>query len=161
MSGLRLHPVTLDGALEFVREHHRHAKTRPASWRFGVGVAIDDDLVGVGVAGNPPRELDDGMTICVVRVCTDGTPNACSMLYGALCRAARALGFRSAVTYTLESETGASLRASGFVPDATVPARDYGGGRARYETNLFGEPVRPPEAKVRWRRSLQPTEIHA
>lgn len=149
-----LAPVTLDQALAFIREHHRHAKSRPASWRFGVGVRLGDDLVGVGVAGNPPRMLDDGQTISIVRVCTDGTPNACSMIYGSLCRAARALGFRYAVTYTLESEEGASLRASGFHIDGAVRAREWHGGRARYQGNLLGEATRPVEAKVRWKRAI-------
>jgi len=78
------------------------------------------------------------------------------MLYGAVCRAATALGYDEAITYTLASEDGASLRAAGFTAEAELPARGYGGGRARYDSNLLGEAIRPEEAKVRWRRYLTP-----
>ena len=67
-------------------------------------------MVGRPVA----RMLNDGATLEVNRLCTDGTPNACSMLYGAAWRAAKALGYRRLITYTLPEEGGASLRASGW-----------------------------------------------
>jgi hypothetical protein len=82
------------------------------------------ELVGVGIAGRPTsKEYDDRTTLEITRVCSDGTRNACSMLYGALARAAKALGYECVITYTREDEPGASLRAAGFVRDAVLPAR--------------------------------------
>jgi hypothetical protein len=120
---LTLVPVTRDQAMTFVEAVHRH-HGRPVGYRYAVGVAVDDLLVGVAMAGRPiARALDDGLSIEVVRVATDGTANACSMLYGACWRAARALGYRRALTYTQGDESGASLRAAGWVCVATLRPR--------------------------------------
>ncbi|MCO5213672.1 MAG: hypothetical protein M9936_28570 [Caldilinea sp.] len=103
-------------ANEFVRRHHRHHRPTPGAI-FCVGVA-DDELRGVAIVGRPvARKLDDGQTVEINRVCTDGTHNACSMLLGAVRRAARALGYARVITYTLPSEGGASLRAAGYKLD--------------------------------------------
>jgi hypothetical protein len=124
MSVLRLVPVDRDHARAFIAAHHRH-HTPPLGYRFAVGVAAAGDLVGVATAGRPvARALQDGHTIEVTRVATDGTRNACSMLYGACWRAARALGYTRAVTYTQDGETGASLRAAGWLLTAELTARD-------------------------------------
>ena len=81
----------------------------------------DDRLCGVAIAGRPvARALDDGYTLEVLRVCTDGTPNACSKLYGAMRRAAREMGYRKVITYTLAEESGTSLRAAGWSVDGTT-----------------------------------------
>lgn len=111
MSRLFLHPITIQDAKEFVRRHHRHHKP-PVSGLFAVGVAEDGAEYpnGVAIIGRPiARRLQDGYTAEVTRLCTDGTPNACSMLYGAAWRACRALGYRRLVTYTLPEEGGSSL----------------------------------------------------
>jgi hypothetical protein len=114
------------------------------------------------MAGRPAarklQQADPGL-LEVTRVTTDGTPNACSMLYGAICRAAKALGYTSVITYTQEGETGASLRAAGFHPEAELPpARPWTQpSRPRYEENLFGERRRPKGPKTRWRRTLRPS----
>lgn len=101
-------------ASAFVAEHHRHhdapqgAKFALAAWHLG-------QLVGVAMVGRPvSRRLDNGLTAEVIRVATDGTKNACSFLYGAAKRAAQAMGYRKVLTYTLEDEGGASLRAVGW-----------------------------------------------
>lgn len=120
---MTLTPVTRDQAMEFVATIHRH-HGRPVGYRFAVGVANDGKLVGVAMAGRPvSRHLDDGQTIEVTRVATDGTPNACSMLYGACWRAGRAMGYTRCITYTQHGETGGSLRAAGYVLAADLPAR--------------------------------------
>lgn len=158
---LELVPVTLAEARRFVAAHHRH-NGPPLTWRFGVGLADGDGaLVGVALAGNPvARKLAQAepRTVEVTRVCTVGDRNANSRLYGAICRAAAALGFTSAVTYTLDSESGSSLRAAGFLPDGpatTRPGQTWAmPSRPRVETNLFGEPTTPDEPKTRWRRNL-------
>lgn len=120
---LALVPVTRDQAMEYVATVHRH-HGRPLGYRYAVGVAQDGRLCGVAMAGRPvARSLDDGRTIEVVRVATDGTPHACSMLYGACWRAARAIGYTRAVTYTQADESGASLRAAGWLRVADLPPR--------------------------------------
>jgi hypothetical protein len=81
----------------------------------GVIRIAEGELRGVAIVGRPvARKLDNGWTLEVNRVCTDGARNACSMLYGAAWRAAKALGFRRLITYTLPEEGGASLRATGW-----------------------------------------------
>lgn len=78
------------------------------------------------IVGRPiARHLDDGWTLEVLRCCTDGTANACSFLYGAAWRAARTLGYRKLVTYTLTSEPGTSLRAAGWRIVGQVNARSW------------------------------------
>lgn len=116
-------PVTLKQAREFINDFHRHNHP-PTGWKFGCGIRFDGKLVGVAVASRPvARHLDDGLTIEVCRSCTGGTRNANSMLYGAIWRAARALGYVRGITYTRADESGASLRASGWVRAADLPAR--------------------------------------
>jgi hypothetical protein len=84
--------------------------------KFSIAVSdSNDDVRGVAIVGRPvARRLDNGWTLEVNRCCTDGTKNACSMLYGAAWRAAKALGYKKLITYTLPSEGGASLRASNW-----------------------------------------------
>jgi hypothetical protein len=112
---IELRPVTRDIADQFIRENHRHHGVPVgALWRQ----AVHDDsgeLVGVAVTGRPvARALDDGLTAEVTRLCTLGTPNACSMLYAAARRVAQDKGFRRGLTYILSSEDGGSLRAAGW-----------------------------------------------
>lgn len=123
---LVLKPVTFRAAAAYVTEKHRH-HAAPRGMKFCVGLENDGELVGVAIAGRPvARHLDDGFTIEVTRSCTDGTANANSMLYGALWRAAQALGYTRAVTYTMEGETGASLRGAGWDCDGpTGEKRDW------------------------------------
>lgn len=150
---LELVPVDLATAKRFVGKLHRH-NLPPVSWKFGVGVAHEGgELVGVAIAGRPvARNLDDGFTLEVTRTCTDGTRNANSMLYGAMARAAKALGYRTLYTYTLAEEPGSSLRAVGWQPDAQLPAAPTWSraSRPRYQADLFGNERRPAGPKVRW-----------
>lgn len=147
---MQLIPVNRDQANDYVRRLHRHSKP-VQGYRFAVGIAEGDELRGVAIAGRPvARALDDGRTIEILRVCTDGIRNGCTRLYGACCRAAAAMGYRLAVTYTLEAEGGASLRAAGFEPVAKVQDRQWGcDSRPREQRELIGD-------KVRWQRALTP-----
>lgn len=106
--------IGLDEANAFVGEHHRHH--RPVVGHlFSIGAALDERIVGVVIVGRPvSRYRDDGVTAEVTRLCTDGTRNACSFLYGAAARASFALGFRRIGTYILASEPGTSLTAAGW-----------------------------------------------
>lgn len=120
---LEVRPITLRDACTFVGVHHRH-NAPPRGHKFSVGLYAGDDLVGVAIAGRPvARALDDGRTLEVTRTCTNGHPNANSMLYGAVRRCAWAMGYRRVVTYTQEGESGTSLRAAGFVCAADLEAR--------------------------------------
>jgi hypothetical protein len=108
-------PISLAEANAFVSEHHRHH--RPVvGHKFSVAVADDEGTVrGVAIIGRPVgRHFDDGWTLEVNRVTTDGCPNACSALYGAARRATFALGYRRLITYILVSEPGTSLKAAGW-----------------------------------------------
>lgn len=107
-------PISLAEANEFVREFHRHhGPVRGA--KFCLAASVYGKIVGVAIVGRPvARMLDDGWTLEVNRTCTDGTKNVNSLLYGACRRATFALGYRRLVTYTLASEQGCSLIASGW-----------------------------------------------
>ncbi len=117
--------LPLDEANEFVVMHHRHH--RPVvGHKFSIGAALGDKIVGVVIVGRPvARERDDGLTLEVTRLCTDGTRNACSFLYGAAARAAFALGYQRIGTYILKSETGASLKAAGWRLIGEVKGRSW------------------------------------
>ena len=143
---LRVTPISLREAKAFVAAHHRH-HAPPVGHVVSVAVSYDEDRVrGAAIAGRPvSRMLDDGYTLEVTRVATDGARNACSMLYGAVRRAGRALGFTRFLTYTLAAEGGASLRAAGWeIADGAA-----GGGswsrprRPRVDTH-------PLQTKIRW-----------
>lgn len=139
---LRVTPVTLREAKAFVTEHHRHHKA-PRGWKFGVGVCAAGVLVGVATAGRPVSRViqkREPLTLEVNRSCTDGARNANSMLYGAIWRAAVALGYVRAITYTQAGESGASLRAAGWRPVKQLPAR---GSWA--ESSIKGKAKRDPK----------------
>lgn len=106
--------IELADANAFVAEYHRHHKP-VVGHRFSIGAVFNDRLVGVAIVGRPvARMRDDGLTVEVTRLCTDGTKDACSFLYGACARAAFALGFKRIGTYILASEPGTSLTAAGW-----------------------------------------------
>lgn len=113
---LRLHHVRigLDEANAYVSQYHRH-HLPVVGHLFSIGASCGDTIVGVVIVGRPvSRMRDDGATAEVTRLCTDGTRNACSFLYGAAARAAFALGFKRIGTYILASEPGTSLTAAGW-----------------------------------------------
>jgi len=111
---LRLVPLTQAQACDFVAAYHRHHAPRRDKYRVGIADA-DGVLHGVVQVGRPSaRALDDSRTLEVLRLCTDGTKNACSALYAAAARVAKNLGYGKIITYILDSETGASLRAAGW-----------------------------------------------
>ena len=161
MAATRLRPVTLTEARRFVAEHHRHNRP-PQGWLFGVGLSNGTDaLAGVAIAGRPlARMLQDGKTVEITRVCTVGQKNANSQMYGAICRAAAALGYERAITYTLQSESGSSLRAAGFQPVAEINGDRHWGseGRLRHDVTIWGDRILPKEDRIRWERQLAMTK---
>jgi hypothetical protein len=143
---LEIVPLSLKQAQGFVAQHHRHNKP-PIGHKFSLGVMVDGALVGVAVAGRPvARALDDGRTLEVTRTCTDGTPNANSKLYGAVTRAAKAMGYKRLVTYTQADETGASLRASGWKAQAALAPRAGWSCASRPRNDIGSSNI----ARVRW-----------
>ena len=145
---LSLVPIRRDEARDYIAAHHRH-NAPPLQWLFSVGVEQNGELVGVGIAGRPAaRALDDGRTVEITRICSTGVRNVCSMLYGALSRAAFSLGYRKVVTYTLQSEPGASLKAAGFEPGALLADK---GGWDRPSRSRKEDPS-PRGGKIRWEK---------
>jgi hypothetical protein len=111
---MNITPINLDEANAFVEIHHRHHKP-VVGYKFAIAASGDLFVHGVAIVGRPvARHLDDGWTLEVNRCCTDGTRNACSMLYASAWKAAKALGYRRLITYTLPEEGGASLRGAGW-----------------------------------------------
>jgi hypothetical protein len=120
-----LERLDLDEANAFVAQHHRHHMP-VVGHLFSIGAAVGDQIVGVAIVGRPiSRFRDDGVTAEVTRLCTDGTKDACSFLYGASAKAAFALGFKRIGTYILNTENGVSLRAAGWKMIGETPGRSW------------------------------------
>jgi len=145
---LFIRPITFTAAATFINQNHRHNKA-PVGHKFSIACYKGEKLCGVAMVGRPiSRYLDDGLTLEVNRCCTDGTKNACSMLYASAWRAAKALGYIRMITYTKESENGSSLRAAGFLCDGQAGGTHWTG--QRYEqTELVLD-----EMKIRWRKEV-------
>ncbi len=140
-------PVTFKAACEFVNAYHRHHKA-PQGHKYSLAVCLNEKIVGVAIVRRPvSRYLDDGKTLEITRLCTNGTKNACSKLYGASSRIAKEMGYKSIITYTLISENGASLKASGFTNEGKAGGLHWTGVRNKRQAI-------PAEFKFRWRKIL-------
>ena len=150
-------PMSLKEANAFVESFHRHsqptnANGRPGGGKFAIGASNGDELVGVAIVGRPvARGMQDGFTAEVVRTCVnDGAQKgANSFLYGCCWRAARAMGYRKLITYTLATESGASLRGAGWKIVSEVKPRENpwsGPDRARRWQPIYGQ------LKLRWEK---------
>lgn len=145
---LSLIPIRLAEACEFVRQHHRHHRA-PQGGLFAIACGVaGGGLLGVAIVGRPvARNLDDGWTVEVTRLATVDSEEArhvCSKLYAACWRAARAMGYRRAVTYVLASETGTSVRAAGW-----RCVGEAGGGTWSRESRPRVD-MHPMQTKIRW-----------
>jgi hypothetical protein len=159
---LVLVPITLREAWAFVARHHRHHKKshKYKGGKFAIGVARDGVIVGVAITGRPKARLAaDTWTAEVNRVCIepqeaalrvvdeDGkehASSACSKLYAASWRAARAMGYRKCITYSLPEESGASLRGAGWTCIGEAGGGAWGrDGRPRVDEH-------PTQTKLRW-----------
>lgn len=150
---LSIVPCTLAQANKYVALYHRH-NGEVLLARFSLAIADDLGVVrGVAIVGRPnARNLDDHFTVEVKRVCTDGTPNTCSMLYGASWKTAKAMGYRRCITYTLPIESQSSLKAVGWIctPDCGGSPWNNRQGRADTAISLV--------KKNRWQVSVE-TEL--
>lgn len=133
---LELVPISLKEANAYVERYHRHHKP-VVGHKFSIAAAVDGEIVGVAIVGRPvSRYLDDGWTLEVNRLCTNGYRNACSFLYSAAWRAARNLGYKKLITYILESESGTSLKAAGWKCVGKAGGERWTGKR-RPEVDLY------------------------
>ena len=142
--------LNLKDANAFVTEHHRHNK-KVQGHRFSIGCVVNEYLVGIAIVGRPvARKLDDGVTAEVTRLCVleDAPKNTPSFLYRASWRVWSALGGQRIVTYTLESESGASLKGAAFKQVAVSPAWKEGKGWTSRSGGTW-QPVHS-EGKIRW-----------
>lgn len=145
---LTIAPISLRDANDYVTAFHRHHKA-VRGCKFCIA-AIDDsgEIVGVAICGRPvSRYLDDGETLEINRLCTDGARNACSKLYGACSRIAKEMGYRKVITYILQSENGSSLKASNFTCEGEAGGKIWTGKRCR-DNGV------PQELKTRWVKYL-------
>ena len=147
-------PCELVEANAFVSMHHRHHKPVQGH-RFSLSVWDEGRMCGVAIVGRPVARLAGSPVEVaeVTRLCTDGTPNACSALYGACARVAREMGFARIQTYILDSENGASLRASGWINEGTA-----GGGQWQHTDGRPRRTDQPTETKQRWTRTFRAIE---
>lgn len=147
MGKLELVPISLKEANKFVEMHHRHHKP-VTGHKFSVAAAVDGEVVGVAIVGRPvSRYMDDGWTLEVNRLCTDGTRNACSFLYSACWSCAKNMGYKKLITYILDTENGASLKASGWKCVGEAGGKRWTGKR-RPEVDLY-----PAQMKLRFEMS--------
>lgn len=143
--------IAFRDASAMVNMLHRHhgspvGHRSPVGHLFSGGVFDGDVLCGAVIAGRPvARNLDDGKTVELLRVVSDGTRNACSKAMGWAIREARRRGATRVITYTLEEEPGASLRAVGFVQTG----QSRGGSWSRPSRGREGE-THPVTPKRRW-----------
>lgn len=150
---LTIRPSTVKAARRLVKLWHRHLPDVQGGL-FAALVAIDEVVVGAAIAGNPSRVWQGTGRIVISRVATlsainnPRARNACSKLYGAMCRAAQALGYCEAWTYTLPEEPGDSVRGAGFEDMGLTDGGEHDRPSRRRK------PAVRPERKRRWRRSL-------
>lgn len=145
---MRAVPLELKQANEFVNSLHRHHNAVYRD-KFRIGCESEGKLIGVIQLGRPvARHLDDGKTIEVVRLCTDGTINACSFLYSRAAKIAKVMGYKKIITYILDSEHGASLKASGWYKEADTKGHSWNCPSRPRKTNA------PICDKQRWAKEL-------
>jgi hypothetical protein len=148
---VKVQPINLRDANQYIADNHRHHKP-VVGHRFSLRCINDEgQLVGIVIVGRPVcRNSGDPLEVCeVTRLCTDGTPNACSKLYGAAARVAKEMGFKKIQTYILECEPGVSLTASGWKLVATTR-----GGQWEHSDGVPRRKDQPDTKKTRWERIL-------
>ena len=152
MSALRIAPTTLRAANDFVALHHRHSgRTARNGGKFAVAAVAGEEIVGVAIVGNPvSATMMDGVTAEVLRMCASPSApkNTCSFLYGRCWRIWQQMGGRRMLTYTLQSESGASMRASGWRIAGEVRPHKRWANKGREQRPIYAEP------KFRWHAEL-------
>lgn len=150
-------PITIRDAKQFVADVHRHHKP-PVGAIFAVActssMSGNEKIIGVAMTGRPvSRILDNGWTVEVTRVAVlEGFPNACSKLYAACWRAARAMGYIKIITYTLKSEKGTSVKAAGW---QCIGEAGGGSWNTRSRPRIDKHPL---QRKLRWELEIESKE---
>lgn len=151
---LELVPITLREANDFVANFHRHnGRTARNGGKFAIGCGNDDGLAGVAIVGNPlSATFMDGYTAEVLRLCVkpEQPKNVCSMLYSACWRAWKAMGGRRLITYTLQTESGASLRGADWKVVAQTQAMKPGSNRNKRDGKVREWQPIYGQQKFRW-----------
>lgn len=156
---MEIRQTTLREANAYVIAHHRH-HDRATGHKWSLAAFKDGQIVGVVIVGRPTgRKLDNGKTLEVTRLCTDGTRNACSCLYAAAARRARKEGYEKIITFILQSEPGTSLKAAGWTMEAAKAGKPRWNAE-RYadrpvQLTLFPKKEPPAEYKQRWVKILR------
>ena len=156
MAKLKVFPLTLKAANEYIKEHHRHNKPCRGH-RFSIG-ALDENnnLVGVAIIGRPvARMLDDGLTAEVNRVCTndDSPKNVCSFLYARAWRIWQQMGGERMITYTLQTESGTSLKGAGWKIVGGTKKNDDWNSRSKHHIGYIANREKQEvdgQLKFRW-----------
>ena len=143
-------PLELSEANTLVSMMHRH-HAPCVGHRFSIGCVKDGKLVGAAIVGRPVARLINHREVCEVsRLVTDGTKNACSILYAAAALAAAALGYMKIQTYILDTEIGTSLVASGWTCEGSAGGGDWNTKKRVRRTD------QPMSKKTRWSKNLNP-----
>lgn len=153
MGSTRLHvvPLELAEANLLVDQWHRHHEPAQGHrWSLGV-IDTAGTLHGAAIVGRPVARLAGSPrdVLEVIRLVTDGTANACSILYAAAARAGLAMGYRRIQTYILEEETGTTLRAAGWTCEGAA-----GGGQWKHTDGRPRRTDQPNGPKSRWAKDL-------
>lgn len=157
---MKIIPVSLKDANIFIAQHHRH-HTAVQGHKFSIGLSCNNELKGVAICGRPvSRHLDNGLILEVTRLCTNGGKNICSKLYSTAAKIAKLMGFEKIITYTINTEKGISLKASGWECEAVnVGGYYWNSSKSRVrnfnDITLFGVEAKYPMAlKNRWCKIL-------
>ena len=144
---MKIKPITLRQADEFVTAHHRHNKAS-ANGKFAIGCFLDNELIGIAMGGRPrSRHLDNGLTFEIYRVCTNGYKNSVSFLYSRIKRIAQLMGYEKIITDTVQSESGSRLRALGAKIDKNGTHKKQWNDSKGFKRNFQEVTVLP---KYRW-----------
>lgn len=147
--------MELKDANIFVGLYHRHHNPVQGH-RFSIGAVDENSIIhGVAIVGRPvARKINPHLVLEVTRLCTDGTPNACSFLYSAAARVGKALGYQKIQTYILDSETGSSLMASNWKYVGITQGRAWQHTDGKPRSNDH-----PLCNKQRWELVLNPKQL--
>lgn len=151
---LRALPLTRTAAREWIEQVHRHHKKASVCDIFRIA-CVDknnpEEILGVMQVGRPVARLlatDNNLEVTRLAV-KENCPNACSFMYARAARVGRELGYNIIYTYILQSESGASLRAAGWVEDGEAGGGSWDRPSRRRQAELF-----PQMRKVRYSKKL-------
>jgi len=145
--------IDLNEANRFIQLHHRHSLPLKAiNVKYIIGLEHENELVGVSILGRcVNRHLDNSNSIEIRRLATNGIKNGCSFLLTRSCELAFALGYQFIYTYTLDIESGSSLRGAGF--EISHLSKSNGKWRrinSTIQTRLDGKNLIPSNNKICW-----------